>query len=297
MPCLVTRDVAARYREELKKFASENQARVNNGERFREFCRLNDLPLRHANGKEICATSLLMFRCALLSASRIGRNGKVLTYKPSSVEKQIKDAQWAVRRNFELLTASDVVAMSELGAARSPTKTAPAVHVREIVTRLRSLPTGCMRDRCFDMLLVGLRNADLNEMDDIAVEDDAVCTQVYVAKNRRKRSRRAPLSVENSWSFWWLLDGRAKRHLREYKKFHVATDKLDHALKSLGLTSYSLRRCYVQQVIAWATDDRGVIDWSMVKQKTLHIDEATVQAFYVKAGAGWRPEFIVPNSW
>lgn len=279
-----------RCAEELQeRVMRDNSVRRRNCEMYRQFASCNGMqPTDDA--------TFFAMAGALLNTRRVNKHGVAKKYKCSTIVKMLKDIRWGIHRRFRSVTPNDVIRLIELDAAREPTRVAPEVGVFELFRRLRILQCLKLRVRAFMMALTGLRNADWNELNALHVDDASVSCRVTVAKNRRSKRHRAALSVEHAWSFWWLLPSEVKRACRQYVPQVIGTSTLDRRLQEIGLSSYSMRRCYVQQVIARFTDARGVIDWEAVKQKTLHFERATIEAFYLKADAGWRPRFVRPQS-
>jgi hypothetical protein len=269
-----------------------NKRRRANASLFREFCKENDL-------REEATRTLSLFIGALLSARQRTKAGKTVRYKKSSVLTMVKDVRWSIRRKHARVTAGDLERWLEVQDAQEIATPAPDVPVRDIVTKLRTLPAGPIRTRSFEMVLTGLRNSDLNNNPIINRLQDCVALKVNLSKNRRKKKFGINLTLEDSWSFWWLLDTNAKDGVRRHDAAtpKVETTDLCKQLKMLGMTSYTLRRCYIHQVIAMYTRDDGFIDKEAVKQKTLHIDAKTIDAFYNRVDGNWKPTFVKPHSW
>lgn len=142
-------------------------------------------------------------------------------------------------------------------------------------------------------LLCGLRVNDISNLQgrQIKLEGESLKIDVRISKNRRSQHQMTTLTILKDSPLW---HEELVRYMEEYlrhlpkkeapwKDMHSAEySKRLSELVGKKCTSYTLRRNYIRRVIASFTFADGRVDWSSVTQMTLHLDEATVKAYYAK---------------
>jgi integrase len=243
-------------------------------DRFAETCKLN--------GWNPLAAQSITDYAGLLQATPM-MPGSILTNVSYLVSER------SARLNPEKRMLEDTVAILKLKAGAQPGK-----HARdecfENLCRVYRLLTP--KDRTiFMLLLCGFRFAAiaLKTWNHLIIQGDVLHVEINVDKNHRGPADRdiskvpigmlpQPLAFMNS--------KRGEGKLCEPNYYPTFSAHIKQAAQRVGIppiTTYTLKRNYIQRVIRECTLEGDVEpDWKKVRERTKHLQEKTVKAFYQK---------------
>lgn len=144
------------------------------------------------------------------------------------------------------------------------------------------------------MLYAGLRARDVGRLTSAQVEIDErlqrITIEVRRAKNIKRRSDTRQVRVLLAWFAPEVRVQDRREVLGSLAAYYKTAEPWPRERGALSatiskalekpLTSYTLRRCFVQRVVELHTNQEEVIDWAGVMKLTLHEGEDTLRAYY-----------------
>jgi len=242
---------------------------------FDDFKRFTEL-----NGFEIRSGEALLCFAAVLSRY----------YDPGTVSTRLGYIRAELLRNGRI-TSHLIEKHFKLKKALKGNNHAPDVNLFGCLAKLHRAPRGIERTSLAVILLTGLRNEDLKGAGDIRIAINGnITADVLVAKNRRSIGERTTLHLRGDFSIFNFFDDNLRDDVKvwcesAWPRTTIETAILLHWMykEMKKTTTYTFRRQYIHRILDLLEDpSTGYIPYDKVISYTLHFEEKTVKAFYMK---------------
>ena len=163
------------------------------------------------------------------------------------------------------------------------------VHV--LIASLEACPSCEYRTQLALILLVGLRNADLEGTGARRIRENdtppKILFDVIVSKQRKRPEEKVLLRIQGPLCKAGLFSQGLLRDMKRWRPqlFRPVALVLPWMKTQPSLrmfSTYTFRRNYVHRVLEEFTEVDGTVDWEKVTQYTLHFSEKVVKSVYAK---------------